>query len=135
MVAAAQAGALASVTVVATAGMAAAGRSDQRAVNAQSPTPPRPIRTVSSQRRRAAGSTISIGHAGKAAIHHAPRHQSIRPHLPDHIAPSFSAISTSSRWICAGSATRIGPPKGEYLVEDFVRDLHELVEQLNLRDT
>ena len=54
-------------------------------------------------------------------------------HTFDHIAPFFSAISTSSRWICAGSATRIGL-QGRILVEDFVRDLHELVQQLNLRD-
>ena len=124
-----------SVTVVATAGIALAERFPiSVTVNAQSPTPPaayqdRFITTKEGRRIH----YLDWGTAGEAAIHHAPRHQSIRPHLRSH-RPSSSARFPRHR---DGSARvrRLGlVPKGEYLVEDFVRDLHELVEQLNLRD-
>ena len=99
-----------SVTVVAT-GMRCRSGPDQRHRQCAEPDPrPRPIRTVSSQRRRAAGSTISIAARGKRPFIMLHGINRSRAHL-DHIAPFFIAISTSSRWICAGSATRIGLPR------------------------
>jgi pimeloyl-ACP methyl ester carboxylesterase len=55
-------------------------------------------------------------------------------HTFDHIAPllhrDFHVIAMDLR----GFGDSDWSPKGEYLVEDFVRDLHDLVQQLNLRD-
>jgi pimeloyl-ACP methyl ester carboxylesterase len=104
------------------------------AVNAQTPPPPASYRDrfiTTKEGRRI--HYLDWGSAGKRPfimLHGINR----SAHTFDHIAPllhrDFHVIAMDLR----GFGDSDWSPKGEYLVEDFVRDLHDLVQQLNLRD-
>ncbi len=55
-------------------------------------------------------------------------------HSYDHIAPHFLDDYRVIAMDLRGHGESDWSPNGSYLVEDFVKDLHALVEQLNLRD-
>jgi pimeloyl-ACP methyl ester carboxylesterase len=104
------------------------------AVNAQTPPPPASYqdRFVTTKEGRRIH-YLDWGSAGKRPfimLHGINR----SAHTFDHIAPllhrDFHVIAMDLR----GFGDSDWSPKGEYLVEDFVRDLHDLVQQLNLRD-